>query len=591
MDAKPQVAPERDEGMADTEGVQVAADLRGIVQAAMTALNVAGAAAAVVHEDKVLLCDGFGVRDLAHGGAVDDETLFAIGSATKAFTAMSIAMLAEEGRLDWDTPVRSYMPDFSLHDEVASQAVTPRDMACHRVGLPRHELSWYKAGLSRAELVRRLRYLELSRPFRTTFQYQNMMFTTLGYLVERLAGKTWEEFAGERILAPLGMRRTNFSVHRSQADQNHARPYARRNGASVEVPFADIDALGPAGAVNSCARDMARWLRLHLGDGEVDGARLVSQASLQLMHSPQMVIPQTARDERRYAPAYGLGWFTEVYMGKAVVHHGGNIDGFTAMVMLVPEERLGVAVLCNQEMSALPAAVAYAVVDRVLGLPERDWPAYLQAEMEKLLTVAHQGGDYSQQQVQGTAPSLGLEGYLGTYEHPAYGSLRIAPGEQGLAMTYHPWPEPLPLEHFHYDVFVLHAELETIPTSWRIPFRLGLDGRVESLEIQFEPTTPPIVFRRLPDAGTMPRHELSRCLGLYLVAGIQKMRVELKGDAALTLTLEGQLPYELVPEGQGRFGLKGLPGFSVQFDLAPDGTCRGGQVIQPNGMFPFAPAS
>ncbi len=576
--------------MADADGAQVAAELREIIKAAMTALDVAGAAVAVVHRDEVLLCDGFGVRDLASGNAVDDETLFAIGSATKAFTTMSIAMLAEEGKLDWDTPVRSYMPDFALHDAFASQEVTPRDMACHRVGLPRHELSWYKADLSRAELVRRLRYLEPSRPFRTTFQYQNMMFTTLGYLVERLAGKTWEEFAGERILAPLGMQRTNFSVHRSQADQNHARPYARRNGANVEVACADIDALGPAGAVNSCARDLARWLRLHLGDGEVDGVRLVSQASLQLMHSPQVVIPQTARDERRHAPAYGLGWFTEVYMGKALVHHGGNIDGFTAMVMLVPEERLGVAVLCNQEVSALPAAIAYAVVDRVLGLPERDWPAHLQVEMEKLLAVAHQGGDYSHEQVPGTAPSLALEAYAGTYEHPAYGSLRVIPAAQGLALSYHPWPEPLPLEHFHYDVFVLHAELETIPTSWRIPFRLGLDGQVESLAIQFEPTTAAIFFRRRPGASATRHEELSRCLGRYLVAGIQKMRVDLKGESALALTLEGQPPYELVPEGQGRFGLKGLQGFHVQFEFAQDGTCRGGQVIQPNGMFPFTPA-
>ncbi len=576
--------------MARADSAQNAADLRDIVSRAMTALDVAGAGVAVVHHDEAVLCDGFGVRDLESGGAVDDETLFAIGSATKAFTTMSIAMLAEEGKLDWDIPVRSYMPDFALHDAVAGAEATPKDLACHRVGLPRHELSWYKADLSRAELVGHLRHLEPSRPFRTTFQYQNMMFTTLGYLVERLSGKTWEEFAAERILVPLGMERSNFSVHRSQMDANHARPYARRDGVNMEVPFADIDALGPAGAVNSCAKDMAGWLRLHLSDGEIDGARLVSAASLNLMHSPQMVIPQAVRDERRHAPAYGLGWFTEVYMGKEVVHHGGNIDGFSAMVMLVPEEGLGVAVLCNQEVSALPAAVAYGVVDRMLGLPERDWPFYLQGEMEKLLAVAHQGGDYSQEQVKGTTPSLALQAYAGTYEHPAYGVLRIVPGAQGLALAYHPWPEPLPLEHFHYDVFLVHAELETIPTSWRIPFRLGLDGRVESLEVQFELTTPPIVFRRRPEAHAHSRQELSRYAGFYLIAGVQKMRIELKGDAALALTLEGQPPYELVPEGQGRFGLEGLQGFHVQFDLASDGTCRGGQVIQPNGVFPFMPA-
>ncbi len=560
--------------------------LRDAVRQALTTLNVVGAAVAVVQDDKVLLCDGFGLRDAASTVPVDEETLFAIGSSTKAFTTMSVAILADRGKIDWDAPVRRYMPDFALQDPVTSAEVTARDMGSHRVGLPRHDTSWYKSAVDRAELVRRVRYLEANRPLRTTFQYQNLMFTTLGYLVERVSGKTWEAFTAERILAPLGMRRTNFSVHASKEDPNHAKPYDLKDGENVEVPFADIDAIGPAGSINSCAQDMAQWLRLHLGDGEVDGARVISGTSLEAMHLPQIVLPDTGKDERRRAPAYGLGWFTEVYQGVNVVHHGGNIDGFTAMVMLVPERRLGVAVLCNQSISVLPAAVAYTVVDRLSGLPQRDWPAYLDAERQKMLGVAKQGGDYSAERVSGTTPSHALNAYAGEYEHPAYGTLGVTRTPEGLQARYHALTGAIPLEHYHYDVFVARAELETLPMTWRIHFHTALDGTIDGLEIQLEPLAAPIVFRKKAASVDLSSESLQRYVGRYLIAGIQKVRVELTGDG-LAAVIESQPARQLLAQGQHRFALKDLPGFAVQFDVDAAGACVGGKVIQPNGIFPL----
>jgi CubicO group peptidase (beta-lactamase class C family) len=562
-------------------------ELRESIGRALKTLGVVGASVVVVQDGETVLCEGFGRRAADADGPADAETLFAIGSATKAFTTMSIALLAEDGKLDWDAPIRTYLPEFALHDAFASAEVTPRDMACHRVGLPRHEAVWYKSPLSRAEIVERVRYLEPSRPFRTTFQYQNMMFTTLGYLVERVSGQVWEAFAQERILDALGMTRTNFSVHRSQADPNHARPYGQKDGASHELPFADIDTSGPAGSINSCARDMAEWLRLHLGNGEVDGRRIVSEASLQMMHQPHIVLPPSERDERRRAPAYGLGWFTEVYQGIPVVHHGGNIDGFSALVFMVPEKNLGIAVLCNQEQSVLPAAVAYMAVDRLLGLPERDWPAYLKEEMDKMLGVARQAGDFSAERVAGTSPSHPLEAYAGLYEHPAYGTVKVENGPPGLHLHYHMWPGAVPLEHFHYDTFVVRAEIASIPMALRMPFRLGLDGTVESFEVQIEPSVEPATFRRKAVAPSLSQGELARYAGTYMLAGIQKVRVEVAGDDALAAFVEGQPALRLVAEGAGRFGAKGAAGLSVQFEVGPDGTCLGGRLSTPNGLFPL----
>lgn len=564
-----------------------AGELTAVIHEALDVFDVVGAAAAIVHHDAVLVSDGLGVRDTDSGTAADQDTLFAIGSSTKAFTALSIAQLHEAGLLDWDKPVQHDLPDFALYDPAVGAQATPRDLATHRVGLPRHEFSWYKAPLSRAELVARLKYLELSRPFRTTFQYQNMMYVTLGHLVERLTGNPWEAHVTDRILAPLGMSRTNLSVAVAEADPNHARPYSTRDGQRIPVPFADIDAMAPAGAINSSARDLAQWMRLHLNGGAVDGAQIASEASIRMMHTPQMVMAaEPDIDHQILAPAYGLGWFTGVYRGHRVVHHGGNIDGFTALVLLVPDESLGVAIVCNQEISPMPAAAAYAVVDRVLGLSPRDWNADYRERYDKIVGALNQGGDFSAERVEGTAPSRPLAAFAGRYEHPAYGTLTVTHSPDGLALNYHVWPDPLPLQHFHYDVFVLHANVGALPTSWRVPFRAGVDGVVESLEVQFEGLVAPIVFKRKPPEMKTSREELALMEGRYLIAGLQHVTIALQGDG-LHATVEGQPPLALVPTGDRRFGVKGLNGYSVQFDAPADRTCPGGQFVQPNGIFSF----
>ncbi len=256
----------------------------------LSAWKVPGLALAVVKDGEMVFARGFGKRDLTGGEAVTPQTIFAIGSSSKAFTAASLAMLVDEGKLNWDRPVREYIPFFKLYDTVASERITPRDLLIHNSGLPRHDLAWYRSSRSRKELVEGLRYLEPSKDFRSTWQYQNMMYATAGYLVECVSGLSWEDFVQQRIFAPLGM--SNSYVNDTSAREhttNYSLPYREKDGEIQQIPFySHWQALGPAGSIHSNVEDLCKWLLLHLNKGKVGDRQLISEGQMTQLHSPQM---------------------------------------------------------------------------------------------------------------------------------------------------------------------------------------------------------------------------------------------------------------------------------------------------------------
>ena len=262
--------------------VEAAAALDGIdavIEATLEDWKTPGMSLAVVVGNTVVLTKGYGYRDVENEIPVTPDTLFAIGSSSKAFTTFIMGLLVDQGQLDWDEPVASYLPDFKLFDEYATAHLTPRDMVCHRSGLPRHDLTWYNnKEITRAGLVRRLRYLEPNEDLRAEWQYNNLMFLTAGYLVERLTGMSWEEAVSTRIFEPLGMERSNFSVLESQLDDDHALPYLEEDDVVREIAFRVIDVMGPAGSINSSANEMARWVKLHLNRGVIDGTPVIQPA-------------------------------------------------------------------------------------------------------------------------------------------------------------------------------------------------------------------------------------------------------------------------------------------------------------------------
>ena len=320
-------------------------DFDDFVNQALRDWKVPGAAVAVVQGDKVILLKGYGYRDLEKQLKVTPNTLFAIGSITKSFTVSALGMEMDEGKVDWDKPVRDYLPAFKMYDPGLTEQMMIRDLITHRSGLPRHDMVWYSSDFSREDIVRRLQYLEPNKPLRSTFQYNNLMFMTAGYIAGLLNGKSWEDTIRERIFTPLGMNGTNFSLKDTQSSPDFALPYRKGNDVQAEVkrmPFdeqcPDRCAIGPAGEINSSVADMSRYALFHLNKGKVDGKTLLSENNSIQMQTPQMVISGAPDYKEESETSYGMGFFISQYRGHKRVEHGGNLDGFSAEFAFLPDD-------------------------------------------------------------------------------------------------------------------------------------------------------------------------------------------------------------------------------------------------------------
>jgi CubicO group peptidase (beta-lactamase class C family) len=565
----------------------VSARLEGFadfVRDIMAAWKVPGLAVAAVEDGQVIVSQGFGLRDVSGGPEVTPRTLFAIGSCTKAFTAMGLAILADEGKLDWDAPVRTYLPAFRMHDVVASERMTPRDLVTHRSGLPRHDKVWYCSSLSRRELFERLRYLEPSKDFRSVWQYQNLMFMTAGYLVGEIAGQSWEEFTRARILDPLGMSASNFSVKISKQQPDHALPHKEEDEKVVAIPFCNIDSIGPAGSINSNVEDMARWLLLNLNKGRHGDSRIVSEAQLAQMHAPQMVMPDPLAGkypELSNLIAYGLGWCLQPYRGHTLIWHTGGIDGFTSIVVLLPDENAGIVVL-NNISSSLPRILALNLCDRLLGLVEIPWSDRFKSVVDEAKETTQKAKEQSASgRIAGTQPSHSLQDYVGEFEHPAYGvvSLRLE-GERLMGrrddLTFS-------LDHYHYDIFELTLFGES-EERLKLSFTTNVKGDIDGFTAPFEPTAADIPFKRRPAQEMREKSFLERFVGVYELAGVN-LTISLKGENTLQASLPGQPDYELVPYKDTEFTVKGLSGFSVSFKADASSAVMAAVITQPNGVF------
>ncbi len=345
-----------------------------IAEDALKALKVTGAAMAVVKNDKVVYAKGFGYKDVENKIPATPDTIFAIGSSSKAFTVFALGRLVDEGKLEWEAPVRNYIPWFKLYDKEAGARLSVRDLVTHRSGLPRHDLLWYNnKTASREDLVRALAYLPPTADLREKWQYNNLMFLTAGYLLETLTGKPWEDAVRSLVFEPLGMKRSNFSVLDSQKDSDFAFPYNFVDKAYEKLPFRDITNVGPAGSINSSVNEMARWVAVHLADGKFEGRDLLSSSTVSDMHNPHMVTGAVSSSPDIAATAYAMGWFTDVYRGHRRVHHGGNIDGFSAQVAFLPDDGLGFVVLTNMNGTSYPELLVRTATDKIPGLEAHDW--------------------------------------------------------------------------------------------------------------------------------------------------------------------------------------------------------------------------
>ncbi|MCC6408549.1 MAG: serine hydrolase [Planctomycetes bacterium] len=567
-----------------TEAADALAGFDEWLETTRAAWKTPAVAVAIVHGGKTVHAVACGLADVEANRAATPDSLFAIGSSTKAFTTFVLGTLVDEGKVAWDDRVQKYLPEFRVEDPTLSTLLSVRDLITHRSGMPRHDLVWYNSPDTRAELVARLAHLPASADLRTTFQYNNLMFLTAGYLAERVSGKAWEELVRERIFAPLGMTRSNFAVADMARDPDHAEPYALDDDKAKHLPMRKIDSVGPAGSINSSVNEMANWVKLHLAQGKRDGRELVQPDTLAELHTVFTPMSSDPSSTETIAIGYALGWFVDVYRGHLRVHHGGNIDGYSALVAFLPNDDWGLVVLTNENGSALPELVARHAFDRVLGLERTDWSGKLlsvraaakgkQAEGKAKQAAARKAG---------TSPSHPLADYVGEYANAGYGVAKVTLDGETLKAELHGLKSKL--EHWHYDVFAANPEGDDEAfKDLHLQFTLDFAGDIDGLRVVLDPTMPATRFERQAEAEMRDPAFLARYEGDYeLEAGVA-CSIRVKGDN-LTALVPGQPTYTLVPTRRDAFDLKGLEGFSLKFVADEAGKIVAAEFHQPNGVF------
>jgi CubicO group peptidase (beta-lactamase class C family) len=565
---------------------------RKYIYQVMDVWKVPGVAVGVIYKGNVILAEGYGYRDVEKMLPANRHTIFAIGSSTKAFTTLTMGILVDEGKLDWEQPVKNYLPDFEMYDPYVSEHMTPRDLVIHNSGLPRHDSMWYGSKRTRKELYDVLHYLEPSKGFRSAYQYQNLMYMTAGYLVGRITKSSWEEVVQKRILDPLGMTSTNFSVNVSQKSDNYALPYEEEEEKIKQVPFysgfSDVHAnFGPAGSISSNITDMLKWVKLHLQEGKWNDLQIINKSTLQQIHTPQIIAGGTVAkllgDFKEFScPTYGMGWFIHHFRGHKILHHGGNIDGFSAMVSFMPENKSGVVVLTNKGGTFLTMAILFHVYDSLLGIKPAPWSLRFKTEIDKFLVTQKAKKDEEDKfRKKNTNPTHPLTEFAGEFEHPAYGSLFITVKNNTLHFEYNKFSSPL--NHFHYNVFNVE---EGLIKGLKFQFFLNEKGDIDRVSVPLQSGVNNIIFHRAPEKKMLKKEFLERFVGEYVYEETGMLgNIMLKGEKQLVLELPGQPQYELVPYKDTTFNIKGLSGFSVEFVLDKEGNVTGLIAHQPNGSF------
>lgn len=445
--------------------------------------GIPGAAVAVVADGETYT-QGYGVLAAGQPAAVDAETIFAIGSTTKAFTSAAVGMLVDEGKLAWDDPVVKHLPDFALADPWVTQQVTVRDLLCHRLGLERAQRLYYHQSYDQREIIRRMRFLKPEAGFRTQFRYANQQFGAAGLIVEAASGQSWDDFISERIFKVLGMSRSFSGFDRLGNSTNLALPHAsldetypagvRFLGPKTTLPWYQLSH-EPAGSIHTTANDLAQWLKALLADG----APLLSKTTLAEITTPQMVMQDLGNSElaplyylqpRTHFWTYGLGWWVLDYRGEKVLMHGGQMPGFNSVVAFYPERKIGLAVMVNVHQTLAHAALFYALSDILLGAIGRDWSAdFLQVAggyMEQVKAGVDEMRTARQPEI---PPSVALEQLVGRYQSDLYGEAVVRLEGKRLTLQY--GQISAILEHWQGDTFLAKWNLKGLLDEALIAFQ------------------------------------------------------------------------------------------------------------------------
>jgi CubicO group peptidase (beta-lactamase class C family) len=424
-----------------------------IVLDVMAALEIPGAAVAVVAPGRTPYLKGYGVRALGRPEPVDIHTQFAIASNSKAFLSACLAMLVDEGKLGWEDPVLGHLPEFQMQDADVTAMMTVRDLLVHRSGLPlgAGDLMQFPSGdHTREELLHALRYFKLARGFRTGYAYDNILYIVAGLLIERVSGQSWRDYVAGRLLRPLGMTESvpsHWLIATDNVAGRHARmgPPVRGMGAMQEVGVDESPMVDAPGGINASASDILKWLRVQLDEGALPGGgRLWSAAQAKAMWRPETLTgesdgPTQGDPTRPVLSAYALGWGVRDYRGERLISHSGGVNGMITQTAFAPRRGLAVAVFTNVE-DGVSGAIRNALLDLMLGAPEFDWSgSYAAASRQRQADALAGVGDGLLKPPAG-GPTLPLAAYAGRFRDPWYGDILVAAGPEGLAIDFTPTP-------------------------------------------------------------------------------------------------------------------------------------------------------
>ena len=472
------------------------------VESLRRAVGVPGMAISIVEDGKVTLASGFGVRGLQSPEPVDADTIFPTGSTGKAFTVAALATLVDAGKIGWDDRVIDRLPGFQMYDPWVTREMTIRDLLVHRSGLGLGEgdlLFVPRTNLTRAESVRRLRYLKPATSFRSGFAYDNVLYMVAGQLIEAVTGQSWEQYTAEQVLRPAGMLHSTTDNEPRFANPDRAQPHARTHGpirdAGEQVQLDERDDLGrtaaPAGGLAISAHDMARWLQIQLGNGALPGGggRLFSEAAHEQMWTPvtlqpiDPVPPELALTQPQFN-SYALGWEICDYRGTKIVWHGGAVFGFKTAVVLIPDRHVGFAIEINSEDGELILGLMYELLDHYLGLPRGDWPGKFIAFKRHRVEEGVQAYQKVAASPSKVGPSLPLASYAGSYRDPWYGDIEIGERDGALTIDFKSTPRMSgTLEHWQYDSFRTRLTDPAIEPAY-VSFGLDADGKVERVTMK-----------------------------------------------------------------------------------------------------------
>ena len=545
--------------------------------------NAPGIGVGIVVNDQLVFAKGYGYRDYEKKLPFTPTTLCPIASNTKLFTAVSAGMLVEEGKLTWDKPIRQSVPAIQFYNDELNNTVTLHDMLSHRTGITRHDTIWYKSEFTRKELFDRLKYLEPQQPIRQMFLYNNMMYAATGYVIELQSGKPWEQFVRERILTPLAMDSTVYSIPDMVKHPDHGVPFTEKRDSFeiYRIPYyEEQQGIGPAGAIISNIEEMSHWLTALMNEGKYKGRQVLPAAVLKATLEPSIALPNTLGESKGYweilNAAYGMARETAAYRGHLITFHGGDIDGFHSQVSFLPNDHIGVIVfVIGDHCAPLYNIVSYNVYERLLGMEVTPWSERrLDMRLKDKRAGKEARAKAGADQVKDTKPSHALADYAGGYENPAYGILQIGLKDNQLRFDFHQMQ--FPMTHFHYDRFDTPDDERY--GKWSVNFRTNPQGDVDQAVMSLDEAE--AVFTRKPE--TADPKLLAQLAGAYETPDGIKLQVVYNEATGLSLVAPGAPPFKLNLTKGLRFSTPQFSDLVIEF-VMENGRVTGLKERDPSG--------